>query len=462
MKISVVGIGPGSSDYLLPVARQRLAEAEVVIGYKYYFPFIRQFLSPDCECLEKDLAEEEERAKLALAAAHQGKKVVVISSGDAGIYGMASVVYEQAALALSKVEIETIPGISAFQAAAAKLGAPVGHDFCCISLSDLMTPWPIIEKRIRAAVEGDFVCCIYNPKSRKRSWQLQRCKEIFLQGRNADTPVAQIRQVTREGEEIRIGTLEGFNPEAVDMFSLVLIGNSQTFQRGNCLITPRGYSRPKPLAGEEIKSESFRQILGEMKRPDLRGDAKWALIHCIHSTADFEMEDLFHATENAVGAWHEALIKGGEIVTDVTMVQAGIRKALQEKYGIRVYCYLNDPEALALAERENLTRSQAGMRLGVERHPMALFAVGNAPTALFELGDALERGGFNPLGIVATPVGFVNVVESKLRLQNLGNVPKVMISGRKGGSTVAAAIVNAALSLDEARDYGVWGTGKDA
>lgn len=458
MKISVVGIGPGSPDYLLPVARQRLSEAEVVIGYTYYFPFIRPFLSPGCECIEKDLAEEEERARLALHAAGLGKKTVVISSGDAGIYGMASVVYELAAREQSAVEIETLPGISAFQAAAARLGAPVGHDFCCISLSDLMTPWPIIEKRIRAAVEGDFVCCVYNPKSRKRSWQLHRCKELFLQGRKPDTPVALVRQVTRKGEEVRIGSLSDFNPDEVDMFTTVLFGNSQTFRHLGRLVTPRGYSQPRPRAGEDIKKESFLQILAEMKGPDLAVDAKWALVHCIHSTADFELEGLFHATPHAVASWHEILKKGGDIVTDVTMVQAGIRKDLLKKYGIAVHCHLNDPETTELAERAHLTRSQAGMRLALEKHPRALFVVGNAPTALFELEDALERGGFEPMGIVATPVGFVNVVESKLRLLQERRIPKVMITGRKGGSTVAASIVNAALSLDEADGYGIRNT----
>lgn len=448
MKLSVVGIGPGGQDYIIPQAQQVLADADVVIGYSYYFQFIQHLLKPGCECIGKDLTEEEARAVLAVETCATDKHVVVISSGDAGIYAMASLVYEYASKHPEKeVELQTVPGISAFIAAAGKLGAPLGHDFCCISLSDLMTPWTTIEKRILAAATGDFVTSLYNPRSNKRFWQLERLKEIFLQHRVPETPVAIIRQVTRPDEKITITCLQDLDIEQVDMFSLVMIGNSQTYQFKNFLVTPRGYLARKPQTGQEIQDESFRQIAESLKRMDISPADRWAIIRCVHTTADFEYEDLYLSNKDAIAHWHEYLKNGGTVVTDVTMVQSGITKEFINKYNVKVHCYLNDEGTVPLAEKEGLTRSQAGMRIAIEKHPDALFVVGNAPTALFELCDQLQDGKFNPAGIIGVPVGFVNVVESKLKLQSLKQVPYVIIRGRKGGSNVAACIVNAAFTV---------------
>ena len=448
MRLSVVGIGPGGQDYILPVAQQVLADADIVIGYSYYFQFIQHLLHAGCQCIGKDLTEEEARAELAVNSCEPGKHVVVISSGDAGIYAMASLVYEYASTRKDKdLRMQTIPGISAFIAAAGKLGAPLGHDFCCISLSDLMTPWTTIEKRITAAATGDFVTSLYNPRSKKRFWQLERLKEIFLQYRDPETPVAIIRQVTRPEEQITITTLQQLNVEQVDMFSLVMIGNSQTYQFRNFLVTPRGYLARKPHTGQEIQDESFIQISAQLHRSELSDADRWAVIRCIHTTADFEYEDLYLSNKDAVTKWHEYLKNGGTVVTDVTMVQSGITKEFINRYNTKVYCYLNDPDTVPLAEKEGLTRSQAGMRIAIAKHPDALFVVGNAPTALFELCDQLQDGRCNPAGIIGAPVGFVNVVESKLKLQALKQVPYVIIRGRKGGSNVAASIVNAAFTV---------------
>ncbi|SFD48252.1 precorrin-8X methylmutase [Chitinophaga sp. CF118] len=448
MRLSVVGIGPGGQDYILPVAQQVLADADIVIGYSYYFQFIQHLLKPGCECIGKDLTEEEARAVLAVNSCEPGKHVVVISSGDAGIYAMASLVYEYASTRPDKdLDLQTIPGISAFIASAGKLGAPLGHDFCCISLSDLMTPWTTIEKRIHAAATGDFVTSLYNPRSKKRHWQLARFKEIFLQHREPETPVAIVRQVTRPEEQIIITTLEEFNVEQVDMFSLVMIGNSQTYQFKNFLVTPRGYLARKPQTGQEIQDESFRQITSELHRTDVSAADQWAITRCIHTTADFEYEDLYLSNKDAILQWHNYLKNGGTVVTDVTMVQSGITKEFINRYNVPVFCYLNDEGTIPLAEKEGLTRSQAGMRIAVEKHPNALFVVGNAPTALFELCDQLQDGNFTPAGIIGAPVGFVNVVESKLKLQAMKQVPYVIIKGRKGGSNVAASIVNAAFTV---------------
>jgi precorrin-3B C17-methyltransferase len=447
-RLSVVGIGPGGQEYILPFAQSVLADADVVIGYHYYFQFIEHLLKENCECIGKELTEEEARAVLAVNRCEKGKHVVVISSGDAGIYAMASLVYQYASTQTDKdIDLQTIPGISAFIASAGKLGAPLGHDFCCISLSDLMTPWTTIEKRIHAAATGDFVTSLYNPRSKKRFWQLNRLKEIFLKHRSPTTPVAVIRQVTRPEEHITITTLGEFDTEIVDMFSLVMIGNSQTYQFKNFLVTPRGYLARKPHTGQEIQDESFRQIAESLQRTDLLTADKWAVMRCVHTTADFEYENLYLSSNNAIEKWNDYLINGGTIITDVTMVQSGITKEFTSKYQNQVLCYLNDPQATALAQSENITRSQAGIRLALTKHPNALYVVGNAPTALFELCEQILDEKCKPVGVVGAPVGFVNVVESKLKLQAITSIPYVIIRERKGGSNVAASIVNAAFTL---------------
>ncbi|MES2872662.1 MAG: precorrin-3B C(17)-methyltransferase [Bacteroidota bacterium] len=450
--IKVVGLGPGSADFILPVAIKAVQEADVIIGYHYYFQFIEEYISEGTVCIGKELSEEEKRAEIAIEKAIEGNKVVVIGSGDAGIYSMASIVYEKVAKSGEDIELETIPGISAFVAAGSKLGAVLGHDFCCISLSDLMTPWTTIQKRIQAAAIGDFVTSIYNPKSKKRYWQLNKLKSVFLEHRKADTPVAICFQLGRPDEKITLTTLAELDVEQVDMFSLVVIGNSQTFQHNNHLITPRGYLNRKPHTGAEIQEASFREIVGSLDTEAYPQDSLWAAIRCIHTSGDFEYLNYLTTSPAAISTWQVYLHQGGTIVTDVTMVQAGITKSFAEKYGNQVICLLNDPETLVLAEKENLTRSQAGIKLAAARHPEALFVIGNAPTALIEIADQTREGQINPVGIIAAPVGFVNVVESKERVRML-KVPHAIIEEKRGGSNFAAAIVNAAFTLDEASNY---------
>ena len=243
-KIIIAGIGPGSKEDITPAVLEAVGKADAIVGYKYYFQFIEPYVKEGCECIDTGMKKERERAEQAFQLAEQGKTVVVISSGDAGLYGMAPLVYEMAKAQCSNVEISVLPGISAFQKAASLLGAPIGHDVCIISLSDLMTPWALIEKRIKAAAIGDFVTAIYNPKSHGRYWQLYRLVEIFLQeGRSPETPVGYVRQAGREEQEVKLTTLGQFDPEDIDMFTVVLIGNSQSYIADGKFITPRGYYR---------------------------------------------------------------------------------------------------------------------------------------------------------------------------------------------------------------------------
>ena len=455
-KIIVAGIGPGSKDDITPAVLEAVREADAIVGYKYYFQFIEPYVKAGCACIDTGMKKERELAEQAFLLAEQGQTVVVISSGDAGLYGMAPLVYEMAKAQGSDVEISVLPGISAFQKAASLLGAPIGHDVCIISLSDLMTPWQVIERRIKAAAAGDFVTAVYNPKSHGRYWQLYRLQELFLQEHSADTPVGYVRQAGREEQEVKTTTLGQFDPEDVDMFTVILIGNSQSYLADGKMITPRGYYRElasgaeKP--GQQIMMESFRTIEGELHRKDWPLDHKWALLHAIHTTADFNMEDILYTDANAVERLYNKVASGilKTIVTDVTMVTSGIRKGALQRLGMEAKCYLADPRVAEMATTLGITRTQAGIRLAVEEHPDALFAFGNAPTALMELCDLIRKGKAHPAGIIAAPVGFVHVCESKHMVKPFKDIPKIIVEGRKGGSNLAATLCNAILTFDDA------------
>ena len=463
-KIIIAGLGPGNESDMTFAVREALQSADVVVGYQYYFQFIKPFVREDCECVDTGMKKERQRAEQAFELAEQGKTVVVISSGDAGIYGMTPLIYEMQRERISQrgqsplCEIVSLPGISAFQKAASLLGAPIDHDLCIISLSDLMTPWEVIERRIKAAAIGDFVTAIYNPKSHGRYWQLYRLQELFLEVRSADTPIGYVRQAGRDDEEIKITTLGAFDPEDIDMFTVVLIGNSQSYIADGHIITPRGYYRSEEREvkseklGQSIMIESFRTIASELKRKDWPLDHQWALLHAIHTTADFEMEHILHTDEGAVEKLYNKVKDGSlkTIISDVTMVTSGIRKGALQRLGVEAKCYLSDPRVAEMAEQQGVTRTQAGIRLAVEEHPDALFAFGNAPTALMELCDLIRKGKAHPAGVIAAPVGFVHVRESKHMVKPFKDIPKIIVEGRKGGSNLAATLCNAILCFDDA------------
>ena len=454
-KIIIAGIGPGSKEDITPAVLEAVRLADAIVGYKYYFQFIEPYVKEGCQCIDTGMKKERERAQQAFLIAETGKTVVVISSGDAGLYGMAPLIYEMAEAKGSDLTIETLPGISAFQKAASLLGAPIGHDTCIISLSDLMTPWEVIERRIKAAATGDFVTAIYNPKSHGRYWQLYRLQELFLMERSADTPVGYVRQAGRPEQEVKVTTLGAFDPEDIDMFTVVLIGNSQSYIADGKMITPRGYYRETATEGEKIGQnimiESFRTIASELKH-DYPLDHKWALLHAIHTTADFDMEDILYTDPKAVETLYNKVKDGSlkTIVTDVTMVTSGIRKGALSRLGVEAKCYLSDPRVAEMAQAQDITRTQAGIRLAVEEHPDALFAFGNAPTALMELCDLIRKGKAHPAGIIAAPVGFVHVRESKHMVKPFRDIPKIIVEGRKGGSNLAATLCNAILTFDDA------------
>jgi precorrin-3B C17-methyltransferase len=246
-----VSLGPGFADYLIPRAKNALAEAQVVVGYQTYIDLVRPWLTTQ-EVVATGMKAEVKRCQLALDRACAGQKVALVSSGDAGIYGMAGLVLEMCAVQGLKVGppeagaavdlyLEVIPGVPALAAGAALLGAPLMHDFVVISLSDLLTPWETILKRLELAAQGDFVIVLYNPKSKKRDWQLGMVRDLLLRHKAPETPVGIVSRAMREGQATAVTTLEDLLSQAVDMQTIVVVGNSQTFTYGDYMITPRGY-----------------------------------------------------------------------------------------------------------------------------------------------------------------------------------------------------------------------------
>ncbi len=249
-RLSIIGIGPGAAEWRTPEAERWLAEATDLVGYHLYLDLLGTSIQGK-QRHGSALGAETERCRIALDLAASGRNVALVSSGDAGIYAMATLVFElidrESIDAWKRIELAVTPGISALQAAAARAGAPLGHDFCTISLSDLLTPWEVIETRIRAAAAGDFVVALYNPVSQRRTTQLAALRRIFLEHRPAATPVILARNLGRAEETIRLTTLDALDASQVDMLTLVLIGSSETrtIPRGDghaWVYTPRGYA----------------------------------------------------------------------------------------------------------------------------------------------------------------------------------------------------------------------------
>ncbi len=237
-KLRLVGLGPGTDGLIPPMARDALARSEVIVGLEQYVERIRHLLRPGTSIVTLPLGDEIARCERALAEARAGGSAALVSSGDVGVYAMGSPALE---LAGEEVDVEVVPGITAAQAAASLLGSPLGHDHCSISLSDLLTPWEIIERRVRAAAMGDFVVSLYNPRSRGRDWQLGKVRSMLLEHRPPDTPVGIVKDAYREGAEVSITTLSDLRPEDVDMLTVVVVGSSRTRLIAGRMVTPRGY-----------------------------------------------------------------------------------------------------------------------------------------------------------------------------------------------------------------------------
>lgn len=237
--VYVIGIGPGAYEKMTIEAAETLRSCDVIIGYTVYVDLVREHF-PGKEFLTTPMKKEVDRCRMAFEEARKGKKVAMICSGDAGVYGMAGLMLELGR-EFPDCEVQVIPGVTAATGGAAVLGAPLIHDFALISLSDLLTPWEKIEKRLRLAAEADFVISLYNPGSRKRSDYLRKACEIMMESKDGETVCGIVSQIGREGESMQVLTLEELKNTPVDMFMTVFIGNSQTKAMDGKMVTPRGY-----------------------------------------------------------------------------------------------------------------------------------------------------------------------------------------------------------------------------
>lgn len=238
-KIYVIGIGPGAYDQMTGKAIRAMNESDAIIGYTVYVDLVKEYF-PGKEFMTTPMKKEVDRCVLAFEEAKKGKIVSMICSGDAGVYGMAGLMYE-VGVNYPETELEIIPGVTAATGGAAVLGAPLIHDFCLISLSDLLTPWEKIEARLLAAAQADFVVCLYNPSSKKRHDYLQKACDLMMKYKSPDTICGTVSNIAREGEESHVMTLKELRDTQVDMFTTVFIGNSQTKEINNKMVTPRGY-----------------------------------------------------------------------------------------------------------------------------------------------------------------------------------------------------------------------------
>lgn len=382
--LSLVSLGPGDVQQMTSAARAALQAAEVVIGYRVYVDFVTPLLASDQQRISSPIGQEMERAEQAIALATGGKSVAMISSGDIGIYAMAGPIFErlrQRGWSGEGPEVVVYPGVSAIQATAAKLGAPLAHDFCTISLSDLLTPWPVIERRLQAAAWGDFVIGFYNPRSKQRDWQLPRAVEILRAYRAGSTPVAIIRNVTRPDERIGLTTLADFDPAVVDMFTLVLVGNSQSYVLGRHMVTPRGYTSAEPSPPESGTSAESTKVAFDQAPPE---------------------DDLYPLTLNNVERVSAVVVGGGPVG------QRKVDGLLRSRVAVRLVSPKGTPKLQALAEAGRIEWIRRPYRAGDLAGAQLIFAATNqravnrqvAQTAaglglLCNVADRPEEGNFH-------------------------------------------------------------------
>jgi precorrin-3B C17-methyltransferase len=456
-RLYVVGIGPGSPGLITPDAAEAIASSDTVVGYHGYLELIGTHLEGKT-VIGRDLGLEVERARVALGAAECGRFVALVSSGDAGVYGMAGVVWELVAERNSGVEIVLVPGVTAACSAASLLGAPIAHDWACISLSDLLTPWQTIVERVDAAARSDLVLVLYNPASRTRNWQLRAVADRLLRYRDPLTPVGLVENAYRSGQKVEVVSLRELKEAVVTMFTTVIIGNSRTFRFRSRMVTPRVYAAKSSLddmiqstanaPGEAIMSESLEIIERELGPEPEDVDERAVIRRMIHATADFDFAANVSFSRGAISAAVAAFRQGATIAVDVEMLRAGIRRDLSLPLAVEAVCSIDEPATNALAASQGLTRSAAGVRRLADRlGDGPVVAIGSAPTALDEVIQLVEHEGWKPACIIGIPVGFVGVTDAKRRLVEQTVVPYVTSAGRKGGTSVTAAAVNAMLAL---------------
>ena len=256
--LSVVGIGPGHDDLIAPKALEAIAAADLVVGYSTYIKLVKHLLK-DKDIVRTGMTEEIARARAAIDEARKGRKVTVISSGDAGVYGMLSLIFqvlqEDGWTRDANPELRIVPGISAINSCASLVGAPLGHDFCAISLSDLLTPWPSIRKKIDRAADADFIIGLYNPASGRRQRQIVEAQEIIAKYRPGTTPVAIVKSAYRKQQSAVVSDLDNFLDYEIGMNTTVIVGSNQTIVYDGFMVTPRGYTNKYTWDGEVLEGQ---------------------------------------------------------------------------------------------------------------------------------------------------------------------------------------------------------------
>ncbi|MGB2728823.1 MAG: precorrin-3B C(17)-methyltransferase [Halobacteriota archaeon] len=459
--LSVVGIGPGSLDLLTGRARERISSADVIMGNERYIELIREIIPRGAEVITGRMGTEVERAKKAVELGNR-KNVVVVSGGDAGIYGMAGLVLEVIGDFNTDSKLEIIPGITAASASAALLGAPLSNDFAVVSLSDLLVPWSEIEKKLERLAKTDIAVVIYNPKSKNRTVQLEKAYDIFMRFRDAKTIVGIVRNAEREGCKVEITTLEDLPDfySHIDMSTTIIIGCAGTKNLGGRMVTRRGYERKYDYdsgggktgnqghekgdyveAGSKIWEKSKAIVEDIVSKYSGSEHERRVAGRVVFANADPSLLDLLVFNNNPVEKGIRCIKDGKTIITDIEMVKAGINKRYREK----VKCFVNAPNAMDIAEKANLTRTAAGVRLAKELINDNIVVIGNSPSACLELFALIEQG-IKPAIIVATPVGFVNAAEVKEKILSFG-VPCVVVKGARGGTPSAVAIINEIIEI---------------
>ncbi len=463
--LSVVGIGPGSLDLLTERARARISRADVIMGNERYIELIKEIIPTSAELIIGKMGTEVERAKKAVELGNK-KNVVIVSGGDAGIYGMAGLTLE--VIGDSDIGVEIVPGITAASAAAALLGAPLSNDFAVVSLSDLLVPWPEIEKRLEGLAIMGIAVVIYNPKSKTRTTQLERAHEIFMRFRDGKTLVGLVKNAERVGSEVLITTLESFTTfyQQIDMSTTIIIGCSGTKNIGGRMVTRRGYENKydyvrveetvnqshergdSVAAGARVWEQSKAIVAEIVSKYPLSEHERRVAGRVVFANADPSFMDLIVFKHNPIEKGIQSIQDGKTIITDIEMVKAGISKRYKEK----VKCFVNNPKTREIAVKENLTRTAAGFRIAKELIRDNIVVIGNAPSTCLELSALLEEG-IKPALIIATPVGFVNAADVKEDVLSMG-IPCIVIRGPRGGTPSAVAIINAIIELSMEEEKG--------
>ncbi len=432
----VVGTGPEGT--MSTAAVEAIRKAEVLVGYHRYVEQVRHLSS--AEAVTYSMGEERERCLKALELSRKGLNVALLSGGDPGIFGMASLVLELA----EDEEVEVIPSLPSLSFAAARVGAPLGADFSLVSLSDLLVPWERIVYLLDRAAVSDTSIVLINPGSRRRRDRLPLAANTILRYRPPNTPVAVVENACQRGERITVTNLKELEAqEFTSMNAIVFIGNSRTVVKNNRLITDRGYFRRGVISHnielgpikspKEIETASLRFIKEHLKAHRFPPAILEIVARMVHAVADFSIASEVAYSEDFVEKAREVIRSGGTVWTDTEMASCGISWDKVK------------PLPKPSTPPKGTTRTAWGLRSVKEQLNNSLLVVGNAPTVLFELMELMKEG-HRPKAVIGCPVGFVGAAESKRLLMKSG-IPYLTITGNRGGTPLAVAATNALIRL---------------